>query len=28
MQAVAGSSSLVARLAGFRLPIRTIPLQA
>lgn len=28
MQAVAGSSSLLARLAGFRLPIRTIPLQA
>jgi sarcosine oxidase subunit beta len=28
MQAVAGSSSLVAGLAGFRLPIRTIPLQA
>jgi sarcosine oxidase subunit beta len=28
MQAVAGSSSLVAKLAGFRLPIRTIPLQA
>ncbi len=28
MQAVAGSSSLLAKLAGFRLPIRTIPLQA
>lgn len=28
LQAVAGSSSLVAKLAGFRLPIRTIPLQA
>lgn len=28
MQAVAGSSSLVSALAGFRLPIRTIPLQA
>ncbi len=28
MQAVAGWSSLVAKLAGFRLPIRTIPLQA
>jgi sarcosine oxidase, subunit beta len=28
LQAVAGSSSRVARLAGFRLPIRTIPLQA
>jgi sarcosine oxidase subunit beta len=28
LQAVAGSSSLVARMAGFRLPIRTIPLQA
>jgi sarcosine oxidase subunit beta len=28
MQAVAGSSSLVAKMAGFRLPIRTIPLQA
>src|SRR5215468_2299035 len=28
MQAVASSSSLVAQLAGFRLPIRTIPLQA
>jgi sarcosine oxidase subunit beta len=28
MQAVAGSSSLVAALAGFRLPIRTVPLQA
>jgi sarcosine oxidase, subunit beta len=28
MQAVAGSSSRVADLAGFRLPIRTIPLQA
>ncbi len=28
LQAVAGSSSEVARLAGFRLPIRTIPLQA
>jgi len=28
MQAVAGSSSLMAKLAGFRLPIRTIPLQA
>jgi sarcosine oxidase, subunit beta len=28
LQAVAGSSSRVARLAGFSLPIRTIPLQA
>jgi len=28
LQAVAGSSSLVAKMAGFRLPIRTIPLQA
>ena len=28
MQAVAGSSSRLAALAGFRLPIRTIPLQA
>ena len=28
MQAVAGSSSLLAQLAGFKLPIRTIPLQA
>ena len=28
MQAVAGMSSEVARLAGFKLPIRTIPLQA
>ncbi len=28
LQAVAGSSSLVAALAGFRLPIRTVPLQA
>lgn len=28
LQAVAGSSSRVAKLAGFRLPIRTIPLQA
>jgi sarcosine oxidase subunit beta len=28
MQAVAGSTSLVAKMAGFRLPIRTIPLQA
>ncbi|MDQ0395436.1 FAD-dependent oxidoreductase [Labrys monachus] len=28
VQAVAGSSSLMARKAGFRLPIRTIPLQA
>jgi sarcosine oxidase subunit beta len=28
MQAVAGSSSRVADLAGFRLPIKTIPLQA
>ena len=28
VQMVAGSSSLVARLAGFKLPIRTIPLQA
>jgi sarcosine oxidase subunit beta len=28
MQAVAGSSSRVAKLAGLRLPIRTIPLQA
>lgn len=28
LQAVAGMSSEVARLAGFRLPIRTIPLQA
>jgi sarcosine oxidase subunit beta len=28
MQAVAGSSSLVAGMAGFKLPIRTIPLQA
>ena len=28
VQAVAGSSSLLARMAGFDLPIRTIPLQA
>ena len=28
LQAVAGSSSLVADMAGFRLPIRTVPLQA
>ncbi len=28
VQAVAGVSSLLARMAGFRLPIRTIPLQA
>ena len=28
MQAVAGSSSLVAAMAGFKLPIRTVPLQA
>ena len=28
MQAVAGSSSLLAAMAGFRLPIRTVPLQA
>lgn len=28
VQAVAGSSSLVAKMAGFLLPIRTIPLQA
>ena len=28
IQAVAGSSSLLARMAGFKLPIRTIPLQA
>jgi sarcosine oxidase subunit beta len=28
LQAVAGSSSVVARMAGFKLPIRTIPLQA
>lgn len=28
VQAVAGSSSVVARMAGFKLPIRTIPLQA
>jgi sarcosine oxidase subunit beta len=28
MQAVAGSSSVVARMAGLKLPIRTIPLQA
>lgn len=28
VQAVAGSSSLVAAMAGFRLPIRTVPLQA
>lgn len=28
IQAVAGSSSLVAKMAGFRLPIRTVPLQA
>jgi len=28
LQAVAGSSSLVAAMAGFRLPIRTVPLQA
>ena len=28
LQAVAGSSSLVAEMAGFRLPIRTVPLQA
>ncbi|MEQ8371427.1 MAG: FAD-dependent oxidoreductase, partial [Alphaproteobacteria bacterium] len=28
MQAVAGSTSLLAKMAGFKLPIRTIPLQA
>jgi sarcosine oxidase subunit beta len=28
LQAVAGSSSCVAEMAGFRLPIRTVPLQA
>ncbi|MEX1107673.1 MAG: FAD-dependent oxidoreductase [Dongiaceae bacterium] len=28
MQAVAGSSSLISKMAGFKLPIRTIPLQA
>jgi sarcosine oxidase subunit beta len=28
LQAVAGHSSLVAKMAGFRLPIRTVPLQA
>ncbi|MBM3517636.1 MAG: FAD-dependent oxidoreductase [Alphaproteobacteria bacterium] len=28
IQAVAGSSSLLAAMAGFRLPIRTVPLQA
>ena len=28
MQAVAGSSSLLAAMAGFRLPIQTVPLQA
>jgi sarcosine oxidase subunit beta len=28
LQAVAGSTSLIAAMAGFRLPIRTIPLQA
>ena len=28
LQAVAGSSSLVAAMAGFRLPIHTVPLQA
>ena len=28
MQAVAGSSSVIAKMAGFKLPIRTIPLQA
>jgi sarcosine oxidase, subunit beta len=28
LQAVAGSSSLLAAMAGFRLPIRTVPLQA
>ena len=28
MQAVAGSSSLLASMAGFRLPINTVPLQA
>lgn len=28
VQAVAGSSSLIARMAGLKLPIRTIPLQA
>ena len=28
LQAVAGSSSLLAKMAGFKLPIRTIPLQA
>src|SRR5690606_7899413 len=28
MQAVAGASSLVSKMAGFRLPIRTIPLRA
>jgi len=28
MQAVAGNSSVIAKMAGFKLPIRTIPLQA
>jgi sarcosine oxidase subunit beta len=28
LQAVAGSSSLLAQMAGFKLPIRTVPLQA
>ena len=28
LQAVAGSSSLIAKMAGFRLPLQTIPLQA
>ncbi len=28
VQAVAGESSLIARMAGFRVPIRTVPLQA
>ncbi|MEE8546223.1 MAG: FAD-dependent oxidoreductase [Alphaproteobacteria bacterium] len=28
LQAVAGSSSLLSRMAGFKLPIRTVPLQA
>ncbi|MFQ5984541.1 MAG: FAD-dependent oxidoreductase [Alphaproteobacteria bacterium] len=28
LQAVAGASSVVARMAGFKLPVRTIPLQA
>ncbi len=28
LQAVAGSSSLISRMAGFKLPLRTVPLQA